>query len=121
MKPISYLCVAETLAQLAANASSSEEERAASSRASISRAYYSVFHVAVSILEDIVGQKTAKIDSAHEHIFRIMNNCDDAELKAIASVFSTLRKLRVASVQRRGSTSRREPGAPWISSLQGWC
>ena len=62
-------------------------------RTAISRAYYSVFHFGLKLLNDM-GFPIVKNANAHDQVYHHFNNCGDRDLIKVASKFINLRTKR---------------------------
>jgi uncharacterized protein (UPF0332 family) len=65
----------------------------ASWRSAVSRAYYSAFHVARQLLEQ-VGFAVPRADRAHSHLWLRLSNCGDPTIQLAGRELNNLRGLR---------------------------
>lgn len=66
----------------------------ASTRSAVSRAYYSLYHVVTDFLVDQGIRLPEKRAEIHETVYRILFNCNDDQLKVIATELNDLRVQR---------------------------
>jgi uncharacterized protein (UPF0332 family) len=62
-------------------------------RTAVSRAYYAAFHTARDLLTDL-GFGTPRADTAHEYLYRRLNNCGLAPVQSAARRLHDLRRFR---------------------------